>query len=568
MEPKLRNWLSKERIRHFWLSAILGLGLLSLGTISPSAHAAKRLCGTSFVPVASSDVNHNRQDVALDQAAELKTQLDENQAALLDLRNSDRIEYENRIRFMKHIQKSGTEVNGKPLRLVRVGFKNLSYLNSDLVTISHSEKFLEMYYREVHKLLKQNPELGGIVLHRYIEFYLMTTAPQSVIESIVARVNQKVVEYFRSRRSESNVQSELRLPDFSWKDMVDKITWLEPLEVSVEKFGLQNPEIRTIDPEQLFRLLITDGHIESTFKAASKRMSGLRFKNYESFEEWSIDSKRRANHLKLAIENSGVEWKVALKKLHELAGDPSKAVAFQRWLRSVVGPDHRALYEEFTAYIFDWQMTNFFQYSDNPMLSRKKVTDPDSIWSQLETLPENSLERRRVLLEKAKSGQYIIATDFKGLGLFKRMEQDRWLQAGLKREDVIHVFDRLNKKMHDHFNGLYNEIKAKVGPKKGVHIYVSGDDAFMVLPQISKKMVTEIEQIIANRPMRIDDIIAGADPIQVYSSGAVRIEVVGDHQSIANALAQVRDYLFNLKKQLKEEEERKAATALLRRPKI
>jgi hypothetical protein len=136
------------------------------------------------------------------------------------------------------------------------------------------------------------------------------------------------------------------------------------------------------------------------------------------------------------------------------------------------------------------------------------------------------------------------------------MEQDRWIQAGARIEDVNHIFDRLNAKLRQYFNRLYNDLDIKTGPKKSVFLYDSGDDGMLALPPMSRKMLKEVEDMIASRPIVISDILPGVPDLQIYASKAKIIEIMGDPLSMAIAGVASREEVFELKKQIKEEEER------------
>jgi hypothetical protein len=95
----------------------------------------------------------------LDQIGEMKSQIEMNAQVLAQLHRSDETEHANRTRYMQHIRRNGTmiEYQGqtRPLRLLRIGFKNISYLNSPLATLTHTEGFLEKFYLEVSQNLQK-----------------------------------------------------------------------------------------------------------------------------------------------------------------------------------------------------------------------------------------------------------------------------------------------------------------------------------------------------------------------------------------------------------------------------
>lgn len=545
------------RFNNFALAISL---LLVVGFVSPALGAKPLACGPALTQAGIASASNSSGE--LDQVKELKTQIEMNAELRAKLNRIDEAEHSNRTRFMKQIRQNGTIVDYKgekrPLRLLRIGFRNISYLNGELLTLTHTERFLEKFYLEFYERFKADPDSGGIVLHRYIENYVITPMTDVEIQTLAHQVNLEVKAYLEQSRSEEDIRIKKQIGDFTWESMMDQVVTYDTQNIDLAALGLSSAQVKAMTLEQLFSFIIRDAHVQATFRTARLRFPHLRVKHYQSFDEWALDAKNRANFLKATIEDTGVNWNAALKHLHELAGDPTKTLRFQQWLsKAMKGSKHfNTVHQQFMMYIFDWQMANFFQYYYNPKKIKLRVKQPNPDWSPLEMLPMNRLERRREFFEQMKQMGSFVAIDFRGLGFFKRVEQDRWIQAGAKFEDINHIFDRLNLKLRVYFNRLYNEIDAKTGPKKLNPLYDSGDDGALGLPPMSEKMLKEIEELIASRPLVISDIIPGVPDLQIYSSGAYQIKTIGDPQSMAEAIAHAREDLFDKKKKIKEEEER------------
>jgi hypothetical protein len=275
--------------------------------------------------------------------------------------------------------------------------------------------------------------VAGIVLHRYFEFYVITPMTDSEIQAMARPIIRSMTEYLESKRSAPDVRNKLQIPDFTWESMMDQLVSFDPPnKIDLQEFGLSVSAVKSMSLEQIFSYLIRDAHVQSTIRTAKIKIPNLKPVHYDSFEQWAVDAKARANFLKDTVEKAGVSWIVALKQLHELAGDPTKLLKFQQWLTKVLKGSHQyqSVYQQFVMYTFDWQMANFFQYDYNPKKVRRRVATPNPDWSPLEMLPINRLERRRLFFEDAKSAGSFIAFDFRGLGL-----SNVWSKtAGYKQE--------------------------------------------------------------------------------------------------------------------------------------
>ncbi|MGE3973028.1 MAG: hypothetical protein AB7F59_00730, partial [Bdellovibrionales bacterium] len=371
------------------LSAICAFYDMPVGLAAPSK--TKLLCGGSLgartTRLATTILTKTAEEKQapsseLDHVAELKSQLNENAQVLNELRNSDRTEYRNRMRFMNQLRLRGNMVYYKdqlrPLQLVRIGFRNISVLNSDLLTISHTERFLELYYREFHKFFTEDPSLGGIVLHRYNEFYIMTPANNVEMQWYVNIVNQKMVQFLQRSRPEGFIRYKgPQFANFTWANMMLNLVWHDFHGVDLAKMGLSEKEAKEITAEELFRKLVATGFVDTTFRTAKDRFLNIPLKEYTTFEDWARDAQTRANYLKAAVESVGQDWKSALRQLHELAGDFEKMPQFQKWFeRTFRGTQYfeKHLITEFQLYIFEWQVANFFSFSDNPNLAKRRPT--------------------------------------------------------------------------------------------------------------------------------------------------------------------------------------------------
>jgi hypothetical protein len=139
---------------------------------------------------------------------------------------------------------------------------------------------------------------------------------------------------------------------------------------------------------------------------------------------------------------------------------------------------------------------------------------------------------RRIMLELSRNAHAVLAVDVKSLGEEARLLQDRWIADGAPAHDLYSIYAPIDRELLDLFGGTYSKLR-----QKGIdaYLYWSGDDALWAFA--SPLTSTQEKQIAA---------IFAASP-QQYVSPLVRVAPVGQPESLAAAVVDVRHSLIDQK---------------------
>jgi len=525
--------------------ALLSL-LITLNT--QVAYSDQRLCAEVLsLPVRIFN-NQTRLLKGEQHSQEIQRQLSENVNTLEELRNLDQREFQDRRYFSQLIQRgeffNAFRGSQRPLYVHTLRFSDISSLNNHLLTVSHTEKVLELIYLAVNRRLNEiSKKSGRIVLHRWTGLTVIGyLSPQEFQQEILLPVKSEILNYLETSISSEQVSKLTQWERWQWLGFLNEMIKLQSAEVS--KF-YKDRSFESWTEAEVFKHLIVEMHLKTVF-FPTRWWPWAR----DQYSTWSEKAQQRRKILRELFTRSHKSWPEALLRLHKYGSKPEERVRFQSWLDSLnLSISTEEIINIFDEYLKDLRVADLLQFNYYPRPRKKSLGD--EAWVTLDRYPENALERRRLLFEKAKLAHYVQTIDLKSLGGFKRVLQDDWIGNGAKVEEIDRVFTLMNKKLRMHYNYAYSEIKKIIGPKRGVYIHTFGDDGILLYSRISREQRVQIEKFLSSLKLNLEDAFAGAGYAGTYVSQIVRIREPGNSSSIAQAIAESRDEVFDVKLQMK-----------------
>jgi hypothetical protein len=160
---------------------------------------------------------------------------------------------------------------------------------------------------------------------------------------------------------------------------------------------------------------------------------------------------------------------------------------------------------------------------------------PDAVLENVAPLLRGNwiFDRSIFLRNTLQRGQFIIAGDVRGLGLKALMARDEWIAQGARFDQITRIYDGTTAELNELIKDIVGDLRKVLGPGQSVvGIYATGDDLMISISGAAGR--ADLEKVLESKT-------------QIYFHVS-EIERPGVAESIADAVADARDQLFEKKK--------------------
>jgi hypothetical protein len=524
------------------------LFIVFLFSAASRAALETRACSTILQQVTEADI-------ASAHAVELIRQLKSEPSNLDVISRANQKEIANRALVIHQLQEGNdrTFFRGevRPLNVFSVRISRISELNNDYLTISYTEQVLEDIFVNLQKKLDEFP-ISKILLHRWSGIYAVSPLKPAEFErEVLEPLRAYVKTYLEARKSSDDVRRYDR--NFrSWDDFLKEAIAFDSVEFNANLI----PGYQKLSRAKLFRQLMVEAHLASAFRL-------VRYAKFTpgDYEAWRGGAAQRALRIDSFLTRNRISLGEAMYYLHNFAFKQGLHSIFVNWLKQKVGGARTfpVLISDFEKLLQDFKVSSFLQYGDDKTLKPADGAASPVAFLQgmnpFDDLPESSIERRRILLDRAmKSGGYVIAGDLQSLGVLAKMEMFQWFLGGADKALIPEIFTRMNSLLATHFRAVRAGLETVTGAP--VQSYVTGDDTFDVLGRVSAERAARASAYLLAHPLDISSLYPGdrLRLLKVYSSGAVEIpRGLAPNVAVGASLAKARDLLNEQKLTSKSE---------------
>jgi len=398
-------------------------------------------------------------------------------------------------------------------RVIGIELRNIKQLNEQVLGISQTEQFLEVFKIRLHERLANFYPERGIVFSNFKRIFVWFPASlehfrADVLERVIAQVADDM-GLVRTKGGQS----------FDWRTFLR-----ENLRLSVGSDPLMSSIGLSLDN--------------------SSRIPLSARTNEQSFARFATEARRQ---LSAALQERGLTIGDLLDRARRTsAGGEAKALG--EWLQSL---RLERLQDLVLAYLDVLRVAEFLPFPDAaqvPGVLQEFVSyrrsEPFGRWRT------NWNVERKVFKHNSANAEFIFVTDVQGLGKIGLRLLDLWVVRGAQFRELPMVFWPTTSALEQRIREVRQELVALLttkGEKPEVQVYMSGDDAIWSISKLNEpqsRLATDYLNQLKTQSARFN--ASGIEfEIKYHVSPLVRIERVDSlfELAIENAINEARSIL-------------------------